>query len=114
MLKLSPHLAVKVAFLNGLLFLVSSLALSQGYFNLDFALVVEEHLGGDEGVALFSDFPDEPLNFLTMEEELALAERLVVEPVGGLVGTDVGLEEKDFSVAGLCIAVLQADPSLSD
>jgi hypothetical protein len=49
-----------------------------------------------------------------VEKELAVAEGVVVEDIGRLVGADVALDEEDLAVFDLGVALLQADPAVPD
>ena len=49
-----------------------------------------------------------------MKKKLLRPKRVVVEAVGGLVGTDVGPDEEYLAVADFGEALLEADPAFLD
>ena len=65
-----PDLAVEVAFLDGLFLFVDLLALAQGDFDFDQALVVEDDLERDQGQAALLDFAGQALDLPAVEKEL--------------------------------------------
>src|SRR4030065_2728968 len=93
--ELGADLAVGVPLLEDVPLLVLAPAADEGDLDLDLAPVVEQDLGRDEGEAalldLLADLPDLPL----VEQEPALAQGLVIEDVGGVVGAGVAPNQED-------------------
>src|SRR5271165_3299040 len=89
------------------------LAFSQGEFNLHSA-VLEVHPRGDQGQALLLGLADELAKFLFVDEQLAGAQRRVVENVAMVVGSDVAVKQPKFAVLQQSVGVFQVGLSGPD
>jgi hypothetical protein len=82
------------------------LAFGYCYFDLN-AAILEVHPRGDYGKALLLDGGMQLENLGAVDQELAGAERVVIELRAGSVGSDVCVEEKKFSVLDQAIGILK-------
>ena len=83
-----------------------------GQTDLDLSsAVLEVELGGDERVAGYLHLAVHAAQFSGMDQQLTLAQRVVVEDVALLVGADVHADEPQLSLFHRCVRVAQVRPS---
>ena len=105
--------ALLIAFAQAVALVVQLLALYQRNLYFNFALFVKIHLQRHEGLAALAHLAVELFDLGTVQQQLAPAQRLVVEAVGIGIGADVGVDQKNFIAVNAGIAFLQVHPSLA-
>src|SRR3546814_9320726 len=87
-------LAIPVAFLLGLALVVQLLAAGERNFHLGPAALVKVHGQRHQGYAPATQAPDKLTDLLALQQQLALAPRLVVEAVGAVIFRDMAEDRK--------------------
>src|SRR5512137_198448 len=113
-LERGPDLPVRIPLLDGLALLVLAFAAGQGELDLDLAPVADEDARRDESEAALLRLAGQALDLAPVEQELALAERVMVEDVGRFVGADMALDQEHLARADLGVALLERDPAGPD
>jgi hypothetical protein len=97
----------------GLALVPELLAFGQSQFHLDPA-VLKVQPRRDQGQALLLGLADQLANLFAMHQQLAGAQRGVVEDVAVLVGTDVGVQQPDRIVFDQAVGVLKIGEAAPD
>src|SRR3989442_11248259 len=97
----------------GLALVPELLAFGQGKFEL-YSAVLKIHAGGDEGEPALLRLANQLADFLPVHQQLAGAQRSVVEDVAMLVGADVAVEQPEFAVFDEPIGIFKVGASSPD
>ena len=106
-------LAAGFACLDGLTAIVLFFALRQGQLHLGMTAFRKVDAQRDEREALQLSFPDELVDLLAMQQQLPLAERIVIHQVAMRVRTDVAVLQKHLAVINRSITVLKVHPAFT-
>src|SRR6266852_8751973 len=97
----------------GLALVPELLAFGQGKFEL-YSAVFKIHAGGDEGEPALLRPANQLADFLPVHQQLAGAQRSVVEDVAVLVGADVAVEQPEFAVFDEPIGIFKVSAASPD
>jgi len=94
-------------------FVIRVLALGQADLNLG-TVVLEIEARGHDGIAALFHLGPQTLDLLAVQQQLAIAHRVVIEIAGLVVAGDVSPYQPGFAVAKGDITVAQVDPAGPD
>ena len=89
------------------------LALGQTELQLHPALFIEIELGRDQRLPLTANRAEEPIDLAAMEQQLARAARLVIEPVRRPIFRNIGVDQNNLAALGGGIGLSNIGPPLA-
>ena len=103
----------EVLFLGGLAFVVHLLSASERYFKLGITALVEVEFGRHHGESLFFGAVLYFFELLFVEQQYAVAQRLVVEPAGLFISADVHIAHHQLAIVEGAVSVGQVHFALA-